>query len=203
MLKRCVLVISCLLFSFVLSFAQDSGGIKGKIKTSNGEGVSEATITVRQNDADVKIATTNVKGEFVIDGLKSGYYDVLFTKQGLNQGTINKVEVKAGKTRDLGTLSLSVDSGTLIFIRGSVFREDGRSLNGVEIQAVRIYSDGRTKKIGARFSDVAGEFVFRLPNEEATYRLTAKSEGAESVTKEMVVESAGIYRLAFTMKKKQ
>lgn len=203
MLKNLFFTFFCLLLFTFAAFSQDTGGFKGKIRTSNGEGVADATITARQNDADVKTVTTNGKGEFTIDGLKAGSYDILFTKQGLNQGTINKAEVKAGKIRDLGNLNLSVDGGTLIFIRGSVFREDGRSLNGAEIQMVRVFSDGKTKKIGSRYSDVAGEFVYRLPNEEATYRLTVKFDGAESTTKEMVVESSGIYRMAFTMKKKQ
>ena len=60
------------------------------------------------------------------------------SKAGLSVGTIENVEVKAGKTRSLGDrLVLAIDEGSIAFIRGSVFNEDGRSVPNVRIELAK------------------------------------------------------------------
>jgi len=187
-------------FCSALALAQDTGGVKGKVRTAKGEGIAAATITAKQQGEDVKSTTSDEKGNFVLENLKAGTYNLVFTKNGFSSGVLNNVEVKKKKTSDLGgRLVLTVDQGTQVIIKGSVFAADGRSVGGAEIKIERITSDGSIKKLGSTVSSYSGEFTFRFSEGAAKYRVTASAKGA-SASKEVEVESAAIYRLAITLK---
>jgi len=188
---------------FVVSFsvhAQETGGVKGKIRTAQGDGIAAATVIARQNGEDVKSVVSDAKGNFVLDGLKAGNYNVVFNKNGYGSGVLYNVEVKKKKTRDLGErLVLTVDQGTQVIIKGSVFAPDGRSVGGAEIKIEKISSDGSLKKVGSSVASYSGEFTFRFSEEVAKYRVTASAKGS-TASKEIEVDGAAIYRLAITLK---
>src|SRR6266498_184732 len=126
------------------TFAQDrsSGGIKGKVKVETGTpgGVS---VIVRQGEREVVRGVTNKNGEFVISKLAPGRYGVTLRKPGLSVGSIEDIAIKAGQTRSLGDrLVLSIDEGSIAFIRGSVFNQDDRSVPNVRIELAKIEDDG-------------------------------------------------------------
>lgn len=199
--------ISFIIFlSFLLSisvFAQDNGGVKGRIRNMQGNALADVKITVKQDDKDIKTATTDRKGEFVISNLKEGKYSFTFTKTGFVQGTINNVEVKKNKVRDLGDkLALDIDQGTLVIIEGSVFNEDGRSIYGAIIDIARVNQDGSLKKLKTISSSESGQFTFRFTEGTATFRITASARG-KSVSKDVSVDSAAIYRVALTLDLKE
>jgi hypothetical protein len=126
---------------------------------------------------------------------------VTLRKTGLSVGTIENIEVKAGKTHSLGdNLVLSIDEGSIAFIRGSVFNKDDRSVPNVRIELARIEADGTVKKIDGRITNEIGAFVFRLSPESAKYRVTAKPNGGEPVSKDVDVDGAAVYRLALSLK---
>src|SRR4029077_348243 len=85
------------------AFAQEksSGAIKGKVRVERGspEGVA---VIVRQGEREVARTTSDRKGDFLVSGIAPGLYGVTFRKPGLSVGSIEPVEVKAGKTRSLG-----------------------------------------------------------------------------------------------------
>lgn len=181
-------------------FGQETGGIKGKVRTTGGDGISGVTIVARQNGEDIKSVSSDGGGKFVLDNLKSGIYNVVFTKNGYSSGLKYDVEIKKGKVNDLGDrLIMTVDKGTQVIINGSVFGENGRSLAGVEVKIERIGSDGTIKKIGSLYTNYSGEFAFRQPEGAAKFRITASAKGA-TASKEVEVGSAAIYRLALTLK---
>ncbi len=95
-------------------------------------------------------------------------------------------------------LVLTIDQGTQVIIKGSVFAADGRSIGGAEIKIERISSDGSIKKLGSTLSSYSGEFTFRFSEGAAKYRVTASAKG-ESASKEIEVDSAAIYRLAINL----
>jgi hypothetical protein len=97
-------------------------------------------------------------------------------------------------------LILGIDEGSIAFLRGSVFTESGRSVPGVRIELARILSENSVQKIDARVTGETGEFVFRLSPETAKYRVTAKAEGAQLVSKDVEIDSAAVYRVALTLK---
>jgi Carboxypeptidase regulatory-like domain len=187
-----------------VAVAQDrAGGIKGKVRVETGTPAGVAII-VRRGEHEVARGLTDKKGEFVVSKLTPGLYGVTFRKPGLSVGTIENIEVKAGKTRSLGdNLVLAIDEGSIAFIRGSVFNEDGRSVPNVKIELSRIADDGAVKKIDGRVTNEIGAFVFRLTPDLGKYRVTAKPDGAEAVSRDVEVDGAAVYRVALTVKTKR
>lgn len=182
-----------------IAMAQETGGVKGKVRTTRGAGISGATVTARQKGEDVKSVKTDSKGEFVLDGLASGLYNLVFTKDGYSSGALYNVEVKRKKTTDLGSrLILTGDQGTQVIIKGSVFNQDGFSLYGAKIEIERISDDGSKRKVGSAYSSQGGEFTFRFPEGTAKFRVTATLKDV-SASKEISVDGAAVYRLAITL----
>jgi hypothetical protein len=184
------------------ALAQDrsSGGIKGKVRVETGTPAGVA-IVVRQGEREVARGLTDKKGEFVVNRLTPGLYGVTLRKAGLSIGTIENIEVRAGKTRSLGdNLVLAIDEGSIAFVRGSVFNEDGRSVPNVKIELARILDDGTVKKIDGRVSNEIGAFVFRLAPDKAKYRVTAKPNGGDPVSHDVDVDDAAVYRIALSIK---
>jgi Carboxypeptidase regulatory-like domain len=186
----------------VAGFAQDrsTGGIKGKVRVETGTPAGVAVI-VRQGEREVARGVTDKKGEFVVARLAPGRYGVTLRKPGLSVGTIEDIEVKAGKTRSLGErLVLSIDEGSIAFIRGSVFNQNDRSVPNVRIELAKIEGDGTARKIDGRVTNEIGSFVFRLSPEVAKYRVTARPSGAEPVSKDIEIDGAAVYRVALSLK---
>lgn len=188
----------------VAQSTKDTGGVKGKVRASaNGKAVAGATVTVQDGEREVATATTNDKGDFVLNNLPIGTYTLTFRKPGLRVGSIPNVAVRKGKIVSLrDTLELPVDEGTLAFVRGSVFNEAGRSVPGVRVEIARVEGEGNARRLTTGVTGLTGEFAFRLSPDPATYRVTIKANGAETETKDVTIESAAIYRIAFTLRPK-
>lgn len=186
----------CLLPS---AFAQSTGGVKGKVRTSNGSGIAGASVTARQKGSDIKTTTANAKGEFVLDGLESGLYNLVFDADGYSSGVLYNVEIKKNKVQDLGErLMLSTDKGTQVIVNGSVFYKEGTSVTAAKVDLEQVNSDGSAKKLASGYTSSNGEFTFRMKPGSAKLRLTAKFNGVTG-SKEIEVSEAAIYRLAITL----
>ena len=185
----------CLLPS---AFAQ--GGIKGKIKNNKGSGIPGATVTARLNGKDVKTVTADSKGNFMMQGLRSGTYNILVDADGYAAGVKFGVEIKDGSMRDLGDrLILSVDQGTQVIIKGSVFFREGTSVTAAKVEIERVNDDGSTKEIGSTYTTPSGEFTFRPPAGVTNVRVTAKYKGVSGSKEIKDIVNAGIYRTAITL----
>jgi len=183
------------------SYAQDrtTGGIKGKVHVVSGSPAGVSVI-VRQREAEVARVATDRNGDFLVSRLPAGIYGLTFRKAGFSVGTIEGVEVKAGKTRSLSDrLYLTIDEGSIAFIKGSVFAENGRSFPNVRVELARILEDGSLKKIDGRVTGETGEFSFRLMPEAGKYRLTAKADNMEPATKDVTVDGPAVYRVAISL----
>jgi hypothetical protein len=200
-LVKQISVVFVLLAACLTAVAQKggTGSVKGKVKVEAGTAAGVAVV-VRRGEQEVARTSTDKGGSFVVSGLQPGIYGLTFRKEGLSVGTIENVEVKSGKTRSLGDrLVLSVDEGSIAFIRGSVFGPSGRSVPGAKVELARILEDGSTKKIDGRVTTETGSFVFRLTPEQGKYRVTAKISGAETASKDVEVDGAAVYRLAISL----
>src|SRR6266403_2147192 len=204
-LMRSHLILLCILMIAALQgIAQEksTGGFKGKVRVEVGTPAG-VTVVVRQGEREVGRVVTDKGGEFAVNRLKPGLYGVTLRKPGLSVGTIENIEIKAGKTRSLGDrLILTIDEGSIAFIRGSVFDAAGRSAPNVHVELARIEANGNVKKIDGRVSNEIGAFVFRLTPDVAKYRVTATAKSAEPVSKDVEIDGAAIYRVALTIKGK-
>jgi hypothetical protein len=181
--------------------AQDktTGAIKGKVRVETGTPAG-ITVIVRRGETEVTRGTTDKNGEFLVERLQPGIYGVTLRKTGLSIGTMEDIEVKAGKIRKLGDrLILTIDEGSIAFISGSVFNAEGRSVPNAKVELAKIFEDGRVKKIDGRLTTETGSFKFRLSPEAAKYRVTLKLEGDDSVSKDVEVDGAAIYRVALSL----
>lgn len=193
---------SLLFLLSVVCLAQDknTGAIKGKVRVEKGS-PAEVAVILRQGEREVTRTATDKRGDFVISRVSPGVYGVTLRKTCLAVGSIENIEVRAGKTRALGDhLVLAVDEGCVVFIRGSVFNEGGRSVPGVRIELAKIVAENSLQKIDVRITGETGEFVFRLSPETAKYRVTVKADGAQPASKDVEVDSAAVYRVALTLK---
>ena len=194
------------LFAVTLAFAsvalgQDKslGAIKGKVRVETGTPAG-VTVVVRRGDTEVTRSTTDKNGDFVVSKLTPGKYGVTFRKPGLSIGSLEDIEVKAGKTRSLGDrLVLTIDEGSIAFLSGSVFNAAGRSVANAKVELARILEDGSTKKIDSRITTETGSFKFRLSPDVGKYRVSVKPEGVEPVTKDVEIDGAAVYRVALNL----
>jgi len=177
-----------------------TGTIKGKVRVERGS-PSGVAVVLRHGDEEVRRVETDRKGEFTMRGIPPGTYDLSFRKAGLAVASIDKLEVKSG-TRSLKDLILPIDEGSIAFIRGSVFNEGGRSVPGVRVELSKVASENATEKLDSRITGETGEFVFRVPPDAAKYRVTLKADKAETVSRDVDVETAAVYRVALTFKPK-
>jgi len=196
-----VVLVTMMLACAAVALAQDksSGAIKGKVRVETGT-PSGVTVVVRQGETEVTRVETRKNGEFLVSRLAPGKYGLTFRKAGLSIGTMEDVEVKAGKTRSLGDrLILTIDEGSIAFIGGSVFTADGRSVPNAKVELARVMEDGTAKKIDGRITTETGSFKFRLSPEPAKYRVSVKSGGAEPVSKDVEIDGAAVYRVALSL----
>jgi hypothetical protein len=178
------------------------GAIKGKVRVETGT-PGGITVVVRRGETEVTRATTDKDGDFVVSRLTPGKYGLTFRKPGLIIGSIEDIEVKAGKTRSLGDrLILTIDEGSIAFVSGSVFNAEGRSVPNAKVELSRILEDGTTKKIDGRITTETGSFKFRLSPDPGKYRVSVKRDGAEPVSKDVEVDGAAVYRIALSLPSK-
>ena len=199
MLTRGLLQLCLVFIVAVVANAQTSGGLKGKIKNMEGNGIAGALVTARLNGKDIRTVTANNRGDFTLEPLDAGLYNVLFDAKGYAAAVKYNVEVKPGKTRDMGgSLILQPDRGTQVIVEGSVYYKDGTSLAGAEVKIERLNGDGSTSKVRTMYASESGEVIFRQPEAKGKFRFTATHNGV-SGTKEVEVETAARYRFSIIL----
>ena len=84
-------------------------------------------------------------------------------------------------------------------VAGTVFREPGFALAGVEVTLAPGKAPGKAKKLKA-VSDSRGEFAFHAAAEEARYTVSVKANGFEPQEKTIAVESGVRIDVFFQLK---
>jgi hypothetical protein len=180
----------------ITAAAQSTGGAKGKVRNLKEEGIGEATVSARQKGVELKSVKADAKGNFQIDGLEPGIYNLAFEARGYSAAVQYNVEIKKGKIRDLGDrLILMVDRGSRVILRGTVFFKDGFLAPGAKVLIERVNADGSTRRIGEAGANYEGEFSVTQPEGAAKIRITATLKDGKGV-KEIDVDSAQVYRAA-------
>lgn len=202
--KKIQPILAVVLMAFGAVYSQDktTGTIKGKVGVEVGTPAG-VTVVIREGEKPIGQVSTDKNGEFVVTRLTPGRYGLTFRKPGLSIGTIEDVEVKAGKTRSLKNLMLTIDEGSIAFIRGSVFSSEGRSVSNAKVELAKVLDDGTTKKIDGRLTTETGSFVFRLSPDVAKYRVSVKPDKGEAISKDVEIDGAAVYRVALSLPPKQ
>lgn len=197
--RNIVLALLLCAFCFLPSVLAQ-GGIKGKVRNNKGGGIAGATVTARLDGKDIKTVRSDSKGVFSMQGLEPGTYNIVFDADGYASGVKFGVQIKNGSMQDLGDrLILSVDQGTQVIVRGSVFFKEGTSVTGAKVELERVNDDGSTKNLGSTYTNVSGEFTFRPPAGTNKVRVTAKYKGVSGSKEISEIVNAGIYRTAITL----
>ena len=199
--KKTLFVFAITLALSAVALGQDKtlGAIKGKVRVETGT-PGGVTVVVRRGEKEITRSTTDKNGDFLVSKLTPGTYGLTFRKPGLSIGSMEDIEVKAGKTRSLGDrLILTIDEGSIAFLSGSVFNAAGRSVPNVKVELLRIMEDGNTKKIDGRITTETGSFKFRLSPEPGKYRVSVKADGSEPITKDVEIDGAAVYRVALSL----
>lgn len=201
--KSLLLVITLLAAGVVAGQDKTLGSIKGKVRVETGT-PGGITVLVRRGETEVTRVTTNKSGDFVVSQLQPGRYGLTFRKPGLSIGSMEDIEVKAGKTRSLGDrLVLTIDEGSIAFLSGAVFNADGRSVPNAKVELFRIQEDGSAKKIDGRVTTETGSFKFRLSPEAGKYRVSVKPSEGEPIAKDVEIDGAAVYRVALSLPPRQ
>jgi Carboxypeptidase regulatory-like domain len=197
-MKRFILISLVFVICCTVSLAQTTG-VKGKVKTDKGKGLSGVSVSVFKEGLEVKQEETNEKGEFLIEELEEGIYSFTFEKEGFNGGSLKRMQVLKGQLRNLGdnlVLRLA-DNSIYVILRASVFDQDGLAVRGAKVEISKV-SDN--KRITTLYTNDAGEVSVRLPDQNATFRFTTYFPNAEPVSGETTVEGAGMYSKSLTIK---
>jgi hypothetical protein len=100
---RLVLILGLALLACGNLFAQvtASGTIAGSVKDKNDAVVSNATVTItNKGNGQSRTATTNDKGEYRVDFLPAGRYDIKVSASGFGNVGVEDAEVLVGKTNN-------------------------------------------------------------------------------------------------------
>lgn len=203
--KKILPVLLFVLMAFGIIYAQDktTGSIKGKVQVEVGTPAG-VTVVIREGEKEIGQVSTDKNGDFRVSRLAPGKYGLTFRKPGLTIGAIENIEVKAGKTRSLGSqLRLTIDEGSIAFIRGSVFNSEGRSVPNAKVELARVLDDGTSKKIDGRLTTETGSFVFRLSPNPGKYRVSVRPDGSDPISKDVEIDGAAVYRVALSLPPKQ
>ena len=68
------------------ALGQSAGAVKGKVRNMRGDNIAGATITARREAKDIKSVKSGGNGDFVLDGLDSGTYNIVFDAKGYSSG---------------------------------------------------------------------------------------------------------------------
>lgn len=193
-------VVTILSFSIIAISAQGLGNVKGKVTTPAGKKIQNVKVTARKDGKNLRSTSTDRNGKFRLTGLKAGRYNLVFEKYGYSAGVLYNVLIKQNKTNNIKNKNvyLTVDEGTLVIIKGSVFNQAGRSIYGAKVRIEEIRTDKVPRKKAVTYTSESGEFTFRFAEGTKKLRVTATARKV-STSKEIEVSEAAIYRLALTL----
>lgn len=193
-------VVTILSFSIIAISAQGLGNVKGRVTTPAGKKIQNVKVTARKDGKNLRSTSTDRNGKFRLTGLKAGRYNLVFEKYGYSAGVLYNVLIKQNKTNNIKNKNvyLTVDEGTLVIIKGSVFNQAGRSIYGAKVRIEEIRTDKVPRKKAVTYTSESGEFTFRFAEGTKKLRVTATARKV-STSKEIEVSEAAIYRLALTL----
>ncbi len=196
----------------------ENGKVEFKLVDKDGRGVDSAEIRIGNYTF-----FTSPEGEAVFE-VPAGEYDILITKGGYYDKKIEDVEVKGGKTTDLGTIfmekkayyaEIAIYNPTVSAVIGEkailTFEIENRgyaddtyymSVSGLPDGFYATFEENglTTSEIfvkSGESKDVQLQIYVPPTAEPGTYNLTLKAEGRYKVSKNLTMKVVGMYRIYF------
>ncbi len=85
-------------------------------------------------------------------------------------------------------------------IAGTVFRDPGFAMAGVEVELVELRPDGKKGKSRKTLTDGRGEFAFLVPPEERKYKVKVQARGLQPEEKDAESAPGARIDVFFTLK---
>lgn len=85
-------------------------------------------------------------------------------------------------------------------IAGTVFRDPGFALGGVEVELIEVRTDGKKAKARKTVTDGRGEFAFYLPPEEQKFKVKVAAKGLQPEEKETTATPGARMDVFFALK---
>jgi hypothetical protein len=222
-LSRYALLLCLIAFPALLSSQIDRTEINGSVTDPRGAALNGVTITITQEGTNqVRTATTNNRGEFVVSSLPIGRFNIVFSDDGFNDLRVSDLDLHSGDVRTvdarlvLGSVSQNVSveadlggsqldksnatfGGTIQPVQVQELPLNGRNIATLELLAPGAIDNGTGQQASIRF---AGQGIddgnFRLDGVDASgvYRMALKSGLRLQYSTEAVSEfkvDAGVY----------
>jgi outer membrane receptor protein involved in Fe transport len=117
---RIVALLLCCWLAPLVSSAQTPGSIAGRVTDETGGALPGVTVEVRSARADMpSVAVTNATGDYSVDNLAPGSYQVSFALINFASLTRRDVEAKAGVTRVDAVLHLSLSADVTVIAKAT------------------------------------------------------------------------------------
>lgn len=183
---RTLAAIALTLALAITAAAQAKGTITGRVVTGRGKSLAGASVrAVTLAGDEAAVVTTDWKGVFRLE-VMPGDYRLEFEAVGHTRATLRDVvRAEAGRETKVKRKVALPDKDDGSLIRGSVFREDGRSLPGARVVIERVVSQASpnaTAFVLQAVSDRMGLFAFKVPAGEHRYVITASRPGFRAQT---------------------
>ena len=149
MFRNLLMTLAIVLASFTLAFAQ-TGRLKGKVTDETGEPVSFANIVLEKGGTMIGGATSDFDGNYDINPIPPGTYDLKATFVGYNNYVLNGIIIPANKITDW---NIKMTSGAISLTEVTV----------IDYEVPLISKDNTTS--GA---SITAEEIAKLPNRSAS-----------------------------------
>ena len=125
--------ISILIISFIFVLSCFSDTITGIVKTSTGQLVNDASVSIfklPEGQKPLKTVVSTKDGKFKFDGLETGYYKIVASKKGFCDGILFRIEVNQPK---YGIVNYEIVLNKPGSISGFVYDPDGKPVSGAKV----------------------------------------------------------------------
>jgi len=164
LMQRKVFSIVILLLLSLNSIALPVGSEPDGSFTDANVAIADASVVV-YGDNGAASTETSTSGDFIIDGLAIGSYDVEVSAPGYISTYLSGVNIYAGYLKDLGVINLSPSAR----IEGMVVGPNGEPISNISL---RLVDEGSGSVVAVTRSSASGAFAFESNVRSGNYSIT-------------------------------
>jgi len=153
-----------------------TGSFSGKVTNGSGDAIADTQVTFNDSNGNqLGQTTTDANGEYTVEDVEEGTYDITASADGYEDATTNGVEIVA--TEDTATTDFSLTEITTGSFSGTVTNGSGDAIADTQVT----FNDSNGNQLVQTTTDANGEYTVE-DVEEGTYDITASADGYEDAT---------------------